>query len=186
MRRLDAEQRNVDENELDVSTETEGDGGSLTEYAGDVLEGILAAAENLMEETQEITIARNGRKYFKLVIRPISDEKSRKLRKQCTNYKKNKKLGVLVPDEINQSNYHSMLIYEATVNKDETWDNKALWKALESTYPIVTGWQTVDCVLLAGEKEMLLDAINDISGYENEEALEETVKNSSGPEAGRS
>ena len=57
---------------------------------------------------------------------------------------------------------------------------------MESTYPIVTGWQTIDRVLLAGEKEMLMDAINQLSGYEDEEALEETLKNSSDPEANRS
>ena len=75
--------------------------------------------------------------------------------------------------------YRSMLIYAATVNRDETWDNKALWKALESRYPIVTGWETVDLVLLPGEKEQVMNAINALSGYTDDdgEDLEEVVKN---------
>ena len=188
MRRLDIETVSAEELRQDIAVEENEENGTLTlaEQAGDILEGILAAAENLAGGTQEITISRNGKKYFKIMIRPVSEEKARKLRKQCTNYKKNRKLGVMVPDEVDFAVYHSKIIYEATVNKEETWDNKALWKALESTYPIVTGWQTIDRVLLAGEKEMLMDAINQLSGYEDEEALEETLKNSSDPEANRS
>ena len=186
MKRLDMENMAAEERDMEITGGMEAEKEELIGRAGDILEGILAAAENLSEETQEVTISRNGRKYFKLVIRPLSEERSRSLRKQCTVFKKNKKLGVLMPDEIDHSKYHSMLIYEATVNREETWDNKALWKALETVYPIVTGWQTVDRVLLAGEKEMLIDAIDKLSGYEDEEALEETIKNSSGPEASHS
>ncbi len=89
-----------------------------------------------------------------------------------------------MPEDTDMTKFRSMLIYEATVNKTETWDNKELWKALESQYPVVTGWETIDQVLLAGEKERIVDAISALSGYrdEDEEALEDTVKNSSGPD----
>lgn len=151
----------------------------LREQAAPILEGIIAAALNLAEETREIVLARNGKAYFKLVVRPVSDVAAKNLRKACTKYAKNKAYGVKMPEDTDMSKYRSMLIYEATVNKDETWDNKALWKALEETYPIVQGWQTIDQVLLAGEKDRITDVINEISGYmdEDEEELEETVKN---------
>ena len=45
--------------------------------------------------------------------------------------------------------------------------------------PIVTGWETVDLVLLPGEKEQVMNAINALSGYTDDdgEDLEEVVKN---------
>ena len=98
MRRLDIETVSAEELRQDIAVEENEENGTLTlaEQAGDILEGILAAAENLAGETQEITISRNGKKYFKIMIRPVSEEKARKLRKQCTNYKKNRKLGVMI------------------------------------------------------------------------------------------
>ncbi len=178
MKRLDINEKQIDMENL---TPEERD-DLLRSQADTILEGIIAAAENVAEETQDVTIERAGRKFFKLTIRPVSDKKSKELRKKCTVYSKNKTYGVRLPEDTDMTKYRSMLIYEATVNKDETWDNKLLWKALESRYPIVTGWQTVDCVLLAGEKDRLMDAINALSGYQDEDELEETVKNSSEPE----
>lgn len=156
----------------------------LTAQSHSILEGIIAAARNMAEETQEIQVSRNGVKYFNLVIRPVSEKKSKDLRQKCTSYKKNRTYGVKMPEDTDMTKFRSMLIYEATVNKTETWDNKELWKALESQYPVVTGWETIDQVLLAGEKERIVDAISALSGYrdEDEEALEDTVKNSSGPD----
>lgn len=152
----------------------------LREQAEDILQGIIAASNQIAEERKEVTIARNGISYFKLTLRPLSEEEAKKLRRQCTTYKKNKTYGVRMPDETDMTKYRSLLIYTATVNKEETWDNQKLWKALESRYPIVTGWQTIDLVLLAGEKDRIVDELNLLSGYvedEEDEGLEETVKN---------
>ena len=68
MRRLDIETVSAEELRQDIAVEENEENGTLTlaEQAGDILEGILAAAENLAGETQEITISRNGKKYFKL------------------------------------------------------------------------------------------------------------------------
>lgn len=144
-----------------------------------ILEGIIAAAQNVAEERQEILIKRGGKAYFNLVIQPVSEAEARKLRRKCTKYVKSKVYGTKLPEETDMTKYRSMLIYAATVNRDETWDNKALWKALESRYPIVTGWETVDLVLLPGEKEQVMNAINALSGYTDDdgEELEEVVKN---------
>lgn len=144
-----------------------------------VLEGIIAAAQNMAEERQTITIKRGGRAYFNLVIRPVPEAEAKKLRKQCTKYVKSKLYGTRMPEETDHVKYTSMLIYAATVNREETWDNRALWKALEGRYPIVTGWETVDQVLLPGEKERVMEAINALSGYSDEDEFEltETIKN---------
>lgn len=179
MRRLDVETTEY----ADIDQEDQNE--SLREQASSILEGIIAAAQNVAEETKEITLSRNGKSYFKLVIQPLSDSTSKKIRQKCTKYTKRKSYGVKVPEETDSTKYRSMLIYEATINRDETWDNKELWKALEPRFPIIQGWQTIDQVLLAGEKERIVDEINLLSGYadddddgkSDEENLEDIVKN---------
>lgn len=177
MKRLDIEDVDV-QGDMTAKEQEE----TIRQQAGCIMEGIIAAAQNLAEETKEITITRNGRPYFRLVIRPISEMTAKDLRKKCTKYAKNKAYGVRVPEETDMTRYRSMLVYEATVNREETWDSRILWKALESRYPIIQGWETVDQVLLAGEKDRIVDEINELSGYidedeEDEEKLEETIKN---------
>lgn len=176
MKRLDRE--NVEDMDMEEMTQEE-QNEVLRGEAEDILEGILAAADNVATKTREIVIRRNGKKYFRIVIRPVPESKAKEIKRKCTEFKKNKAYGITVPGETDAAKYRSMLIHEATVNKEETWDNKALWKALESRFPVVTGWQTIDQVLLAGEKERVVDEIDTISGYaqEEEEELEETVKN---------
>lgn len=181
MKRLDVEPMNQGYEDVVQDMDQEEQDAALREQAAPILEGIIAAAQNVAEETKDIMLTRNGKAYFKLTIRPLPDALAKKLRKQCTKYSKSKSYGVKVPEETDTTKYHSLLVYEATVNKDETWDNKELWRALESRYPIVQGWETVDQVLLAGEKDRIVDEINALSGYsdeeDDEENLEETVKN---------
>lgn len=176
MRRLDvnaAEEH--DERELTSREQDE----SLRAQAPAILEGIIAAAQNIEEEQQTITIQRAGKAYFRLVIRPVPEAEAKACRKKCTRYVKSKAYGIKVPEEMDRTKYTSMLIYAATVNREETWDNKALWKALENRYPIVTGWETVDQVLLSGEKERVMDLIDTLSGYTDDDEFEltETIKN---------
>lgn len=187
MKRLDVEnsvndgmaQGDLVQNEMTREEQDE----ALRDQAGPILEGIIAAARNVSEETKEITLARNGKVYFKLTIRPVSDSKAKELRRKSTRYAKNKMYGVKVPEETDMTQYRSRLVYEATVNKDETWDYKPLWKALEPEFPVVQGWQTVDLALLAGEKDRIVDEINLLSGYvddeeeSDEEKMEDTIKN---------
>lgn len=187
MKRLDVENSGNDgmaqgdlvQNEMTREEQDE----ALRGQAGPILEGIIAAARNVSEETKEITLARNGKVYFKLTIRPVSDSKAKELRRKSTRYAKNKMYGVKVPEETDMTQYRSRLVYEATVNKAETWDYKPLWKALEPEFPVVQGWQTVDLALLAGEKDRIVDEINLLSGYvddeeeSDEEKMEDTIKN---------
>ena len=181
MKRLDVrEEAELFEEEDDMQDLTsEEQKEQLRAQAPVILEGIIAAAQNVSEERQEITIKRGGKAYFKLVIRPVSEAEAKNLRKKCTKYVKSKAYGTRIPEEVDMTKYRAMLIHTATINRDETWDNKTLWKALESRFPVVTGWETVDLVLLPGEKEKVIDAINALSGYspEDEEEMEEMIKN---------
>ena len=71
------------------------------------------------------------------------------------------------PAEINRTLFRSLLIYTATINEDRAklWDNKA---ALEA-YNILNNPEIIDKVLLAGEKDRIIDIIEEISGYGNDE-----------------
>ena len=64
-------------------------------------------------------------------------------------------------------------IYTATIPEDQenVWNNKALWKKLD----LATGYEAVNALLMAGEKEAVLSLIDQISGYELSE--EDVAKN---------
>jgi hypothetical protein len=71
------------------------------------------------------------------------------------------------------------LIHTATVDEDKAklWDNKKLWDRLN----VLSGIDVIDKVLLPGEKDAVIEKINEISGYaedeEDVEDLEELAKN---------
>ena len=71
------------------------------------------------------------------------------------------------------SKFRSWLIYTATVDEDRAklWDNKQAQQA----FNVLQGVDVIDCVLLSGEKDRIIDRINEISGYDDE--ADETAKN---------
>lgn len=149
--------------------------GMVRTYEDDILGGLLAAAgyrEN-EEEIHPVEIAREGVVYFKFRIRPLSEDEYRKCKERYTKYKRNKQLGVRFPEETDTVRYRSALIYEATVPEDRAklWDNKDAWKRLD----VLSGVELIDRVLKAGEKDAVLDLIDNISGYSI--IAEETAKN---------
>lgn len=66
------------------------------------------------------------------------------------------------------------MIYTATIDEDraKTWDNK---KAQEA-FNVLQGVDVIDAVLLSGEKDRIIEVINEISGYDD--SLDEIAKNS--------
>ena len=95
-------------------------------------------------------------------------------RKKFTKFVKSKvQGGIRVPEEVNAVNYRAELIFRATTPEDQVkvWCNKALWKKLD----LVTGYEAVNALLMAGEKEAVLSLIDQISGYELSE--EDVAKN---------
>lgn len=144
----------------------------------DFIQGLIDAAEFAEEETQLIEIIRNGRLYFAFNIHPLCSEEYEKCRKKHTKYVRNRQLGMKVPDETNRVKYQSALIYEATVAEDreKLWDNRKIWKALNAKKErVMNGLDVVEYSLKAGEKEKVVDAIDKLSGYDDN--LEEVAKN---------
>lgn len=144
----------------------------------DFIQGLIAAAEFASEETQRIEIIREGRLFFAFRIRPLSAEEYEKCRKRHTKYVRNKQLGMKIPEDTNRIKYQSALIYEATIDEDKEklWDNRKVWEAINAKKDrIMNGLDVIECTLKAGEKDKILDAIDKLSGYE--ENLEEVAKN---------
>jgi hypothetical protein len=126
----------------------------------DILQGLLDSGKEKdnTDSYRKIQIKRNGRLYFEFRVRPMSEDESNICRRQATPKVKDKG----VKPETNWVKFRSLLIYSATVNEDraKTWDNQQAQKA----FSIFEGWEMIDKVILAGEKDAILDIIDEISG----------------------
>ena len=127
-----------------------------------------------LTETIEVVI---GKTKFRFRIRPLSEREWDKCRERNTKYQKNRRLGGMkLPESTDTTGYHSELIYTATVDEDKArlWDNKRFWKELNA----VTGKDIVDKLIpLAGKKQAIVDRIERLSGFDEEDETEEAVKN---------
>lgn len=144
----------------------------------DFIRGLIAATEFASAETQRIEIVREGRLYFAFRIRPLSSQEYEKCKKKHTRYVRNKQLGIKLPEDTDRVKYQSAVIYEATVEEDRAklWDNRRVWDAINAKKDrIMNGLDVIECTLKAGEKDRILEAIDRLSGYE--ENLEEVAKN---------
>ena len=129
------------------------------------------------EDRVEIIEVLFGKTRFTFRIRPLSEKEWDKCRERNTKYQKNRRLGGMrLPESTNTTGYHSDLIYTATVAEDKAklWDNKRLWGAVNA----VTGTDMVDKLIpYAGKKQAIIDRIEVISGFNDDEEYNETVKN---------
>lgn len=140
-----------------------------------VLDGLLGAAKDKEDDTVLIEIARKGKVYFSFNIRGLTEKMYNDLHDQATKFRKARNLGgVKVAEETDATRFRSLLIYHATVKEDreKLWDNKEAWNELN----VVTGTDMIDKVLLAGEKNAIVEKIDEISGYSDE--IDDIVKNS--------
>ena len=130
------------------------------------------------EETQRIEIVREGRLYFAFHVRPLSSQEYEKCKKKYTKYVRNKQFGMKLPEDTDRIKYQSAIIYEATVEEDRKnlWDNHKVWNALNAKEDrIMNGLDVIEYSLKAGEKDKVLEAIDKLSGYDDN--LEEVAKN---------
>jgi hypothetical protein len=139
--------------------------------------GVLEAM-NITEEYETFTVKRKGKKLFAFRVRGLTGEEREKCRNDATKMVKNKKLGgIAVPGDFDSAKFGSLLIVTATHPEDKRllWDNKELMQKANVLAP----WQLVDKVLLSGEKDRVIDLIEHLSGFdEDDNDLEETLKNS--------
>lgn len=140
-----------------------------------LLRGLIeAGTEKDSESTYErIQIRRGGALKFEFRIRPVSEEESLACHDHATKFAPRKRGQPKQEIETNAAKFRSWLIYTATVNEDraKTWDNKKAQQALNVLY----GVDMIDAVLLSGEKERIIDRINEISGYSDD--MDGTAKN---------
>lgn len=146
----------------------------------DLLAGLLEAAEFSENEIKEIQIIRKGKLYFTFRIHPITEEMLNDIRKKYTKYAKNRRQGTRVAEELDTPKYRASMIYNSTVEEDQAkiWDNKKLWKGLERKgKTIVNALDIIEALLLPGEKDRVMDLIDDINGYGSDEVKIDTAKN---------
>ena len=148
------------------------------------IQGLIDAAgfSDEEDERRAIEISRkvNGESkvFFKFTVRPLREEEYDRAKKKHTKYVRNKQFGMKLPEETNSTRYRDQLIYMATVDEDRErlWDNRKAWEALRNKgFQIMNGLDVIECSLKAGEKDKVLEIIDDISGYEQN--LEEIAKN---------
>lgn len=166
-------EKNIEEVEMSA----EENKGMMLVNSDDILAGLLEAAsygDENSEESALIQIARKKKTVIEFRIHALSEEQYNNCRKKYTTYKRNKQLGIKYADETNTSKYRSALIYEATVKEDreKVWDNKQAWKKLDCINAI----DLIEKVLKAGEKDAVIDKIDEMSGYTSS-VVEETAKN---------
>lgn len=138
--------------------------------------GVLEAMETITKY-KTYDVVRDGKKLFFFRVRGLDDEELEKCRDQATKVVKDRRLGSLaVPRDFNAAKFNSLMIYAATHPDDRKvlWDNKDLWQKAN----VVAGWQLVDKVLRRGEKEEVIALIEQLSGFDDGENIEETIKNS--------
>lgn len=141
----------------------------------DFIAGMLEAADYKTDETVQIDIIRNGKRYFSFDIHALGEDEANRSRKRHTKYVRNKQIGVKFADETDNAKFRSSLIYHATVEEDRNklWDNKQVWNGLIAKgHQIVTALDVIETVLLGGEKDRIIEEINKLSGF-NSENLEE-------------
>lgn len=141
----------------------------------DFLQGLLDAANDQAEEVVKIEVVRGNKKYFEFGIRPLNETQFLDARKQATTYVKARSMGgVRVPESVNSAKFHSLLIYRATVDKDrkKLWDNKKAWETLN----VLNGPDLIDKVLKAGEKDSIIEKLEEISGYNYDDDEVESVE----------
>lgn len=142
---------------------------------GELLRGLIEAGNEKDSEStyRKIQIRRGGALKFAFRIRPVSEEESLACHEHATRFAPRKRGQPKQEIETNVAKFRSWLIYTATVDEDraKTWDNKKAQEALN----VLQGVDLIDAVLLPGEKDRIIDAINEISGYGDD--LEETAKN---------
>lgn len=170
---MDTMDTNKQENTADVLGLNNVTDRKSAEY--DLVTSLLAAADfrNTADAVTPVEIRRGGKYYFTVHIRPISGDEVRQARKKATTYGKNPQ-GVKYPKietDFNSGLFDSWLIYLATTNEDQEkiWGNKAV----KEKFRLMENVESIDVLLLYGEKAALSDKVVEISGLDDDEVPDE-------------
>ena len=167
------------ETEIDNTEYTEEEAKSVIKANEEnFIQGLIDAVGFGNTETQRIEIVRGGRLFFAFRIHPLNADDYNRCREKHTKYVRNKQIGMKLPENTDSTKYRSEIIYQATVKEDreKLWDNKTIWEALrDNDVQIMGPLDVIEYSLLAGEKDRVLEAIDQLSGFDTN--LEEVAKN---------
>lgn len=138
----------------------------------DIMANFLKAAEMIESKTKKIDIRRDGQLLLRFSIHAVTGPDMKRAQKAATSYIPNPKMKKLkIESDRDQVVYESYIIYLATVDEDKKkyWENPELKKRFD----VMQGYELIDKVLLPGEKDMVIDAINELSGYNADDDEEE-------------
>ncbi len=142
-----------------------------------MLNSLLEAAKFKADKDfqKRIQVKRKDKILFEFSVRPLDEEEILLCRKNATSY---------VPDprgknypkiekDFDVSKYRSWKIYLATIDNDKKllWDNRTVQNKLD----VLQNINVIDKVLMSGEKEVICEIIDDISGYGAN--MEDYIKN---------
>lgn len=163
----------------DVDFSAEQTKNQLLANENDFINGLMEAVNYKETEKQRIDVEMGGRLFFSFHIRPLGEDEYNQCRKMYTKYVRNKQLGIRLPEDTDNVKYRCSLIYNATIEEDRKtlWDNKDIWDGLKGRgIPVVNALDVIEASLPAGYKEAIVEAIDKLSGFENNN-LEEVAKN---------
>ncbi len=137
----------------------------------DLVSSLLKAADYKASDDAKVEaeIRRNGEYLFSVHLHPIGEDELQQARRHATEYARNPQ-GPRYPKiekGLNGSLFNSWMIYLATTDEDQ----KQIWgsKAVMSKYGLQLPVESIDAMLLIGEKTMLIDTVSRISGLEDED-----------------
>lgn len=137
----------------------------------DLVSSLLAAAEyqQTPDMIKEVEIRRKGRLYFTVHVHPVSEDDISFARKKSSKLYENpqgKKLPK-IRGELDSNLFNSWIIYLATTEEDrgKIWGNGVVMQKFNLLKPV----ETINSLLIAGEKSQLIDLIFDISKMTDEE-----------------
>ena len=163
---------NIEENVMELDEQKK---SVIRMNEDDILNALVMAGsfKTDEDETATIEVIRKGKVAFSFRIRPLGEDEYLKCRKENTTYKRNKSVGTRVAESVDTGRYRSQLIYMATVEaeREKLWDNRKAW----DRFAVLNGIDLIEAVLRAGEKDQILDKLDEISGYSMTAA--ETAKN---------
>jgi hypothetical protein len=148
----------------------------LLQNEDELLRGLLELgnAQNDESSYRLIQIKRNGELKLEFRVRPLSEEENQQCWKNATKYAPGRGYGQpKTAIDTDRSLYRSWVIYSATVDEDrkKVWDNQRALSALN----LLAGVDMVEKVLRAGEKDQVINVIEDASGFNT--PLNDLVKN---------
>lgn len=140
----------------------------------DMLAGLFAAAQDVSATTEVVKIERlvQGEKkiLFTFRIHGLTEREYDTCREEATTYRRERKMGNMkLPEDTDSPKLRSWVIYTATHPDDRKalWENKTLWEKLN----VLNAQDAIDRVLRAGEKDRIINRIEELSGFgEIEEA----------------